>query len=376
MQTEEIPVPTTGFFTNQGNTLGLETQHETLPVDDLSGTDLLYIPDANHQSELHALQLNHPSQALGAVSLPPINLSPFNCGAAGCKGLAVVGARDKLYVASGDQSFETGYVNLAGTTNNQLQQWIELTYGDHNFLHADWADPSRVFVVTHDWWNSYDDEGGLYLHLLDQGTVVSSLLLLENYEDGLDTGLRDMVFDPYSRRLYLTVGTKIFVVAVDYGRAPLPLPPPPLVIAFIVLESPYYRGILTAPDGSASLSFPLNWANERTMVTYAQRAARPVGGLYGARMFEVTAVPDSAHPLTDVDAYAMTLNYTDFELGGAIEETLDLYWWDGNNWQPEPTAALNVTNDEVTAVPEHTGLFAILGETNTIYLPVVLNPNE
>ena len=44
--------------------------------------------------------------------------------------------------------------------------------------------------------------------------MVDTLKLLNDYED---YELRGMSFDPYTRRLYLTIDTSIYVVHVDYG---------------------------------------------------------------------------------------------------------------------------------------------------------------
>jgi hypothetical protein len=82
-----------------------------------------------------------------------------------------------------------------------------------------------VFVATFDGWYN-DPQQGLYLQLIYDGTVVDTLRLLENYD--LYNGLRGMAFDPLDRRLYLTVGSSILVVQVNYGDEPLPTCPKPL----------------------------------------------------------------------------------------------------------------------------------------------------
>ncbi len=200
------------FHSNQGNTLALETKHETVPPDDLVSVDVLYIADPNHEDgHIRALRLNHPAQDLDAVPLPDLNLSgtwPFGNGN---EGLAMATGRDILYVASGQQSFNSGYVGEVNTVNGQVKQVIELTYADEGFVHVDRQDSRRVFVGTFDGWYN-DPDQALYLHLLYDGTVIDTLSLVKPYDEY--NGLRDMAYDPLHQRLYLTVGSRILVVGV------------------------------------------------------------------------------------------------------------------------------------------------------------------
>ncbi len=60
---------TTSWQTNSGNTLALDTNHETMAVDDLTSTDRLYIADKNHEYNsgygyIRVVRLNHPMQDL------------------------------------------------------------------------------------------------------------------------------------------------------------------------------------------------------------------------------------------------------------------------------------------------------------------------
>jgi hypothetical protein len=202
-----------------GNSLALETRHETLPVDDLTTTDVLYVSDKNHADSygLRALRLDHPLQDLNVFPLPDVDLQ-HQCGLGGCQGITMAGGRDVLYVASGDQGYERGYVDEVHTTTNGIAQVVELLYGDEDIVHVDWYDAKRVFVATFDHWGNYDPDQTLYLHLIYDGTVVDTLELMDGYDQY--NGLRGMAFDPYHRRLYLTVVGSIMVVGVNYGQGP------------------------------------------------------------------------------------------------------------------------------------------------------------
>ena len=213
---------------NQGNGLALETKHETVVPDDLANVDVLYISDPNREEQglpldgyIRSLQLNHPLQNLDAVVLPDLDLSstwPFG---GGIEGLAIATGRDVLYVASGQQSFDTGYVGEVNTVTSQVKQVIELTYADQGFVHVDRQDPLRVFVGAFDGWYN-DPDQALYLHMFYDGSVIDTLRLVNDYDEY--NGLRDMTYDPLSQRLYLTVGSRILVVQVNHGTTcPSPL---------------------------------------------------------------------------------------------------------------------------------------------------------
>ncbi|MBC8248563.1 MAG: hypothetical protein H8E90_02695 [Anaerolineales bacterium] len=366
------PVSSSWWETNLGNSLALETQYETLTVDDLTSTDVLYISDKNHQDDygLRALQLNHPLQDLNVVPLPDVDLQQGNCGIGGCQGIAMAGSRDILYVASGNQSFESGYVNEVDTTDNQVAQVVNLTYGDLYEVQVDWYDPKRAFVATFDHYYN-DPHQGLYLHLIYDGTVVDTLRVMDNYEED---DLRGMAFDPYHRRLYLTVGSSVMVVQVNYGAEPPPLPPPPPVIAWTAIGPPWYGGTLDTPDGSAHLDFYPNAVSQTTVVTYTTDVSQePTGDLFGVRFFDLSATfSDTGAPAVFNHSYRIVINYTDAEKGAAIESTLGLYWWDGGQWVLEPTSSVDAAANRLTATPDHMTLFAVLGETRRVYLPIVM----
>lgn len=218
---------TCSWTTIQGNTLALEAKHETATPDDLATVDALYIADPNYREQgvrvyghLRTLQLNHPDLELGAIALPDVDLSTTSPFRGGIQGLAMATGRDVLYVASGQQSFDTGYIGEVNTVSGQSKQVIELTYGDQGFVHVDPQDPLRTFVGTFDGWYN-DPDQALYLHLLYDGTVIDSLKLVDSYDEY--NGLRDMVYDPLHRRLYLAVGSRIVVVQV-YQEATCPNP--------------------------------------------------------------------------------------------------------------------------------------------------------
>jgi hypothetical protein len=89
----------------------------------------------------------------------------------------------------------------------------------------------------------------------------------------------------------------------------------------------------------------------------------------------VTAVyNDSGQPARPAPGhtYSLRVEYTDAERGPAIESTLTLYSWNGSQWAEETTSVVDMVNNAVTATPNHFSTWAVLGETNRSYLPLVL----
>jgi hypothetical protein len=71
----------------------------------------------------------------------------------------------------------------------------------------------------------------------------------------------------------------------------------------------------------------------------------------------------------------VTAEYSDAQLGPTMEDTLGLYSWDesANAWtQQGISSSVNVTENVVTAQVDHFSVFAMLGNTNRVYLPLVL----
>jgi hypothetical protein len=370
--------PTCNWKVNEGNSLALETQHETQLDDDLRGSDLLYIGDDNGiYGHIRTLRISHPGLELSVAPLPDIDLTGvFPC-SVGVRGLSVAGPRDILYMPSGCQSFEQGYVGEFDTITNAADV-VPLTYRDQNFVHVDWYDPKRVFVATSDGFcrgdSPYDPSCGLYLHLIYDGVLVDSLLLMTNYQLG---GLKDMAFDPYERVLYLTVEDRVMAVRVNYGAGAAPVAP---AVGSDVI-TPEAGGDVKAPDRSADLHFPAGAVDEAAVVTYHEGHPDVRAGLAAAsalvsvRDFEVSAVISgtSATPITAFNSpYQIAINYTEKERGAAIENTLALYRWDGAAWQLEPSSSVSASSNVVSASPTQAGLFAVMGETERVFLPTVI----
>ncbi len=68
----------------------------------------------------------------------------------------------------------------------------------------------------------------------------------------------------------------------------------------------------------------------------------------------------------------VTVQYINAEKGPAIEDTLALYYWDGRQWVKELSSVVDAAANTVRATPDHFSLWAVLGETRRVHLPLVL----
>lgn len=69
--------------------------------------------------------------------------------------------------------------------------------------------------------------------------------------------------------------------------------------------------------------------------------------------------------------YTITVQYTNTETDKIMESALGLYYWDDSQWVEEPTSAVDMEHNTVTATPNHFSRWAVLAEMWQIYLPLV-----
>lgn len=139
---------------------------------------------------------------------------------------------------------------------------------------------------------------------------------------------------------------------------------------------PTTGGSLTSPLDQIAYIFPSGTFTDTVTVTHTTHFGRApsAGSLIGiGRFFEITAIHSSTgQPAQPTRPYTVTVQYADAERGPAIENTLALYYWDGTQWVRESTSVVAPEANMVTATPDHFGLWAVLGETRRVFLPVIL----
>ncbi len=140
---------------------------------------------------------------------------------------------------------------------------------------------------------------------------------------------------------------------------------------------PTSGGILTSTDGQVGLIFPSGSFTDTVNITYSHLLYdQDTGELAGiGHTFDVTAVySDTGQPaqLAPGQTWTITVHYEDAERGLVAESTLAFYYWDGSRWVREPSSVVDTVANTVTAHPDHLSLWAVLGETKRVYLPLVM----
>jgi len=140
---------------------------------------------------------------------------------------------------------------------------------------------------------------------------------------------------------------------------------------------PTTGGGLSSSSGDTSILVPRDTLTETVILTYRHLwGDRDTGALAGIdHRFDLTAIysdTDQLARLTPGSFYTATITYT--TSGPAIEDTLALYGWDedANEWtQKGVTSDVDASENVVTAQVDHFSRFAVLGETQRFYLPLI-----
>jgi len=136
-------------------------------------------------------------------------------------------------------------------------------------------------------------------------------------------------------------------------------------------------GSLSSTSGDTQFLFPADAVTQTITLNYRHLwTDQDSGDLKGiGHTYEVTAVySDTGQPAQIVpgQTYTVAVHYTDAEKGPVIESTMAFYYWDGTQWVKEPSSEVYPATNTITAQPDHFSLWAVLGETQRVYLPLVL----
>jgi oligopeptide transport system substrate-binding protein len=140
---------------------------------------------------------------------------------------------------------------------------------------------------------------------------------------------------------------------------------------------PQTGGQLTSSNGDTIIQLPAGVVTSTIELTQSPAFGVPPGAnLVGiGHVFDISAVYSNTPKPAQVVAgqsYEITVHYAGNELGPAIENTLAIYYWDGSAWKKEPGSVMDMNAKTVSASPDHFSLFAVLGETNRVYLPLTI----
>ncbi len=96
-----------------------------------------------------------------------------------------------------------------------------------------------------------------------------------------------------------------------------------------------------------------------------------IGGL--GRGFEATLLGPGGLPIQPTGPVTVTIDYSATGTGATIPGTLCLWWMDVNGWVRLPSVDDPILK-KLTATADHFSRFAVFGETNRIFLPVLMRP--
>jgi hypothetical protein len=140
--------------------------------------------------------------------------------------------------------------------------------------------------------------------------------------------------------------------------------------------APASDGRLTSIDFSTSVTVDHDLVSQDTIVTYTPMGPSATDPLEDiGHFFDLSAVVSGTNtPVTTFDPnYTISVSYAGENTEAVLDDTLGLYWWEGGQWNLEPTSAVDTTNYRVTAAPSHMTLFAVLGERwKWTFIPLVL----
>jgi hypothetical protein len=205
------PTYTCSWMSIHGNGLALEWAYETRTRSNephLFDRDELYLLDPIHsKAHLRRIALSHPGQPFWAAEQAELGLegiAPFLGN--GVENLHLAPRQDRLWMASGLQSFNQGYVPLLDTLH--LGGWVlDPLYGDQDLLIEDPSDPDHHFIPVAD---SFAPSPALILREVVNQQVVNSITVLTGYQDD---SLKAATFDPALGLIYLAIGDTVHVVS-------------------------------------------------------------------------------------------------------------------------------------------------------------------
>jgi hypothetical protein len=145
--------------------------------------------------------------------------------------------------------------------------------------------------------------------------------------------------------------------------------------------TPGAGGTLVTGDGF-TIQFPPGAVGQEVIITYQGLLAPTlgVGSNRGAiRSFTLEARTVGGTPVTSfAQPYIITLDYTQAELAvrGVKEAGLNLLYRTGSTWVdmlPCAGCSVNTGSNRLTVITDHFTEFVFVGETEKVFLPVVVN---
>jgi len=196
-----------------GNGLTLDWAFETRTSDsepNLFNRDLVYLLDPlTSQVHVQPISLAEPGAVFWAQKEPRIDLSTFDFMLSnGVESLHSSARLDQLWIASGVQAFDEGFVTKIDTLH-LAGQVLDPVYADQNMLLDDPTDPDHWFIPVSD---GFTNPSPLILREVKNGNIIKSITALTDYAD---YSLKAATYDPRYGLAYLAIDDTVYVVSVS-----------------------------------------------------------------------------------------------------------------------------------------------------------------
>ncbi len=201
------------FGALSGNGLAMEWTFETRVLNSelsLYDRDEIYLIDPNYSKvHLKRFSVAHPGDAFWAREEQEIYMGDWGNGWIlnnGVESLHPAPGLDRLWVATGLQSFNEGAVPIVDTLHH-TSQVLDPVFGDQSLLISDPTDPDHWFIPVAD---GFAANPTLILREVRNNVVVRSITALTDYQNYL---LYSATFDPVFGLIYLAIDDTVYVVS-------------------------------------------------------------------------------------------------------------------------------------------------------------------
>jgi hypothetical protein len=216
-------------------------------------------------------------------------------------------------------------------------------------------DVAEDVVVAGDYAYVFSITRGIYIIDISDPTTPTTVGLYENPNYVYDMA----VAGNYAYFTYIDKG--LFILRLQTDK--------------VIDSVPITGGDLVSSDGNTNLIFPSGAFSQTVNITYRQMLNDEHIGYWAGidHSFDVSAVYSDTGETANLapsQTFTITVAYSDSEIGPALEDTLGLFSWNDTTWAKEPTSTLDPVNNIITATPNHLSLWAVLGGTNRVFLPM------
>lgn len=140
---------------------------------------------------------------------------------------------------------------------------------------------------------------------------------------------------------------------------------------------PWYGGVISFTTGlTVELEFPAYSVDQQIRVVTGMTEGLTISSTLQAAgdFFTVVAYDlSNSEVVSFTRQFSITISYESEDVGTIDEDTLSLYYWDEELEQwVEVESIVDTVENTLIATLDHLTTFAVLGETNRIYLPLVI----